>query len=105
MLKLAASLPSTFSPIESHKLHVFCEIAATGSVAAAARKLCLTRTALSHAIKALEQDLGCELFHRSHRSLHITAAGTRLLPHALAILNAMRVARESLEEPVPSQAA
>lgn len=69
----------------------------TGSVAAAARRLCLTRTALSHALKALELDLGCELFARSHRSLSITEAGQQLLPRAQAILQAMNEARNSVE--------
>lgn len=87
----------SFDPIESHRLHVFVEVAAAGSIAAAARRLSLTRTALSHALKALEHDLGCELFQRSHRSLHITEAGTRFLPHARGILQAMSMARSSIE--------
>lgn len=98
-------LPATFAPIESHKLFVFCEVVATGSVSAAARRLCLTRTALSHAIKSLEQDLGHSLFHRSHRSLQITEVGTRFLPHAHAILEAMRLARICLEEDTQQESA
>ena len=97
MTESPSALPETFAPIESHRLHVFCEVASSGSVAAAARRLCLTRTALSHALKALENDLGCALFSRSHRSLDITEEGRRLLPKARAILQAMSDARNSIE--------
>ena len=85
-----------FDPIESHRLHVFHAVAETGSVAKAAGLLCLTRSALSHALKSLEQDLGCSLFHRSARKLEISEAGKKLLPQATQILEAMHSARLSL---------
>jgi LysR family transcriptional regulator, carnitine catabolism transcriptional activator len=85
-----------YFPIESHRLHVFYAVAEAGSVAQAARLLCLTRSALSHALKSLEEDLGCTLFHRSARNLVISEAGQRLLPQAQKILEAMQVARSSV---------
>lgn len=87
---------NNYTPIESHRLHVFYAVAEAGSVAEAARQLCLTRSALSHALKSLEDDLGCELFHRSARNLVISDAGRRLLPQARQILEAMELARSSL---------
>jgi DNA-binding transcriptional LysR family regulator len=88
--------PSAFVPIESHRLHVFHAVAANGSIAEAARQLCLTRSALSHALRTLEHELGCDLFTRSERKLALTEAGLRLLPHAQTILEQMEVARLSV---------
>jgi hypothetical protein len=54
-----SSRPMTYNPIESHRLHIFHAVAQTGCVAEAARQMCLTRSALSHALRTLESELGC----------------------------------------------
>ena len=89
-------VPSVYAPIESHRLHIFHAVAEMGSVAQAARQLCLTRSALSHALRTLEADLGCDLFDRQDRKMVLTDAGRRFLPQARAILEAMEQARRSL---------
>lgn len=89
-----------FNPIESHRLHIFHAVAQTGCVAEAARQMCLTRSALSHALRTLESELGCELFSRSERKLSLTSAGIKFLPHARTILEQMQTARQSLQEHV-----
>ena len=85
----------TFNPIESHRLHIFHAVAQTGCVAEAARQMCLTRSALSHALRTLESELGCELFSRSERKLALTSAGIKFLPHARTILEQMQTARRN----------
>lgn len=85
--------PLTRDPIDSRHLRVFCTVADTGSLTKAAQRLCLTRTALSHALKALETDLGCLLFLRDRTGLKITDMGARLLPRANALLRAMQDVR------------
>lgn len=50
------------------------------SFAAAARELHVTPAAISHQIRALEQEFGRRLFHRDPRRLRLTDAGARLLP-------------------------
>lgn len=92
--------PMTYNPIESHRLHIFHAVAQTGCVAEAARQMCLTRSALSHALRTLESELGCELFSRSERKLSLTSAGIKFLPHARTILDQMQTARRSLQEHV-----
>ena len=88
--------PGAFVPIESHRLLVFHAVAETGTIAQAARKMCLTRSALSHALRTFEEELGCALFRRQDRKMTLTTAGERLLPQARSILEAMREARRSL---------
>ena len=89
-------MPAAFAPIESHRLYVFHAVAASGSIAQAARHLCLTRSALSHALRTLEGDLGCDLFSRTDRRIALTEAGMRLLPYARSILEQMDKARLSV---------
>lgn len=57
----------------------------------AARQLHLTQQGLSHRVTRLEQVLGERLFLRDGRTVELTAAGRRFLPHArhlLAVANA-----------------
>jgi len=50
------------------------------SFTGAARELNVTQAAVSQKVKALEQHLGCQLFHRLPRSLQLTATGEAYLP-------------------------
>ena len=52
------------------------------SVTLAAEDLCLTQSAVSRQIHALEQQLGLKLFVRKHRAIVFTAAGERLFRSA-----------------------
>ncbi|MDB6075481.1 MAG: LysR family transcriptional regulator [Verrucomicrobiaceae bacterium] len=88
--------PGSFVPMESHRLLVFHAVAQTGTIAEAARQMCLTRSALSHALRTFEVELGCALFRREDRKMALTSAGERLLPQARSILEAMHAARISV---------
>jgi LysR family glycine cleavage system transcriptional activator len=48
------------------------------SVSLAADDLCLTQSAVSRQVRALEEMLGVELFVRGHRSISFTTEGERL---------------------------
>lgn len=50
------------------------------SFKAAAAELAVTPTAISHRIRRLEEELGCQLFHRRTRSIVLSRAGETLLP-------------------------
>jgi DNA-binding transcriptional LysR family regulator len=82
--------------LDSRKLLAFATLARVGSFTHAARELNLTQSAVSHAIKALERDLGCRLFDRMGRSVAITAAGKQLLQRTEVILAQMIGARADL---------
>jgi LysR family hydrogen peroxide-inducible transcriptional activator len=69
------------------QLEYFVGIVDHGSFRAAADACLVTQPALSSQIQQLERTLGTRLFERSGRSVHLTAAGERLLGHARQTLN------------------
>jgi DNA-binding transcriptional LysR family regulator len=60
------------------ELRAFLEVARERSFTRAAAKLGVTRSALSHTIRALEENLGVRLLSRTTRDVAPTAAGQRL---------------------------
>jgi len=60
------------------QLHTFEAVSRRKSFTAAADELCLTQSAVSRQIKALENSLGRPLFHRKHRAIELTAEGAQL---------------------------
>lgn len=68
----------------------------TGSVSAAARRLHLTQSALSHQLRALEEYLGVALVLRTTRPLTLTPAGQRLLALAEQVLPQVMAAERDL---------
>jgi DNA-binding transcriptional LysR family regulator len=65
------------------------------SITQAAEDLCLTQSAMSKQIRALEQALGVRLFHRGYRSVSLTDAGERLFQSANAAVQQMQDAMGS----------
>ncbi|ESY12947.1 LysR family transcriptional regulator [Mesorhizobium sp. C386A] len=61
------------------ELAVFIAVAEAGSFTRAAAKLGLSQSALSYAVRTLEQRMGVRLISRTTRSLSVTVAGDRLL--------------------------
>jgi DNA-binding transcriptional LysR family regulator len=60
------------------------------SFSRAAEELSLTQSAISRQIKALEEEIGTDLFVRGHRSLALTQAGQELQIAATEVLARMR---------------
>jgi DNA-binding transcriptional LysR family regulator len=83
-------------PLDSRQLRAFCVLARTGSFTQAARELHVTQSGVSHAMKALERDVGCRLFDKLGKKFALTQAGEQLLHHANRILHEMSTAREAL---------
>ncbi|MCC5025548.1 MAG: LysR family transcriptional regulator [Candidatus Synoicihabitans palmerolidicus] len=86
------------SLLNSRQLLAFSTLARHGSFTSAAKELFLTQSAVSHAIKSLETELGVRVFDRVGKKAHLTQAGERLLVHADRILRAMQDARSGIEE-------
>ena len=68
--------------LESYRLVVFRSVALHLSFRKASEELFLTQPAISAQIKALEEELGVQLFDRSRGSVQLTEAGTELLGYA-----------------------
>jgi len=68
--------------LDANSLIIFCHVAKAGSLSKAAKALSLSRSALSHRIKAIEGRLGCQLLMRTTRRVGLTEAGYRLAEHA-----------------------
>jgi len=66
--------------VDSKRLQMFYASVSEGSFAGAAQLLSLSPSAISHAMKSLEEDLGCSLFRRFGPQVKPTGAAVRLLP-------------------------
>ncbi|KGB99038.1 LysR family transcriptional regulator [Burkholderia cepacia] len=79
---------------EFSEMRAFLEVARERSFTRAAAKLGVTRSALSHTIRALEQRLGIQLLSRTTRDVAPTSAGERLIegiePHFEGIATQLR---------------
>lgn len=84
--------------IERIHLAIIREVEQQGSLTAAAEKLFLTQSALSHSIKKLEQQLGTDIWLREGRSLRLTQAGQYLLAVANRLLPQLSLAEERLRQ-------
>ena len=74
------------SILELRHLRTLQALADSGNVSAAARRLNLTQSALSHQLKTLETAYGCSLVDRRRQPLVLTPAGERLLELAREVL-------------------
>src|SRR5688572_8526610 len=72
--------------LERVHLTLLREVSRQGSLTAAARRLGLTQSALSHAVKKAEQRLGTPIWKRRGRGLELTNAGRHLLSLAERLL-------------------
>lgn len=72
---------------ELRAMAVFATVVRSGSFAAAARELGLTRAVVSHHVRALEQRLGVPLAQRSTRSFSLTPAGEAFRVHCERLLD------------------
>ena len=67
-------------------MSVFVGVAEEGGFAPAARRLSMSPPSVTRAVSELETRLGCRLFHRTTRSVHLTEAGERYLEDCRRIL-------------------
>lgn len=82
--------------LDSKQLRAYLCLARTGSFTGAARELGLSQSAVSHAMKALEGEVGCRLLDKVGKKVLLTQAGEQLIFHAEKILREMTLARQGL---------
>jgi DNA-binding transcriptional LysR family regulator len=72
--------------MEMTQLRTFRAVAETLNFTRASERLGLTQSAVSHQIKALEEELGEPLFIRAKRGVKLSQAGKAALEHVQRIL-------------------
>lgn len=64
--------------MELYQLQSFLRVADEGSITRAAEALCLTQPAVTGHVRALEREMGVDLFERTSRGVRLTPAGEAL---------------------------
>jgi DNA-binding transcriptional LysR family regulator len=82
----------------SAQLHAFVTVAKTNSITSAAILLGISQSAVSHAIKSLEEELGVSLFIRSKAEIALTAFGEKILSKAHQILGLYESIQQESDE-------
>ena len=83
--------------LNTTRLRILREVAARGTITAAAEALYLTPPAVSHQLATLEREVGVPLLERTARSIRLTDAGVRLVSHAETILAECEAALADVE--------
>ena len=82
--------------MKDHRLKALVQVAESGSIRAAARALHLSQSALTKALRELEESVGAELLLRSYKGIEFTEAGTTLLSRARLALSILDKARDEI---------
>ncbi|HSS25495.1 MAG TPA: LysR family transcriptional regulator [Mycobacterium sp.] len=82
--------------MELRHLEYFLAVADNRSFTEAAKKLHVVQSGVSATIKALERELGAELFVRGPAGVTLTPAGEELRPRARETLDAARAAKDAV---------
>ena len=81
----------------SNKLYTFVEVATSGNVSLAAKKLNLTQPAVSQQIRSLEQELNTKLYVRSEKGIILTNTGEIVYKYANRITNLYNSMQEEVK--------
>ena len=77
-------------------LQTFVEVADSGGVSPAARRLGIAKSVVSRRLSRLEEELGVQLLSRNTRGASLTEAGTTFREHASKMCAAFDLAREEI---------
>ena len=80
-------------PITLRQLEVFTTVATAGSVTAAADKLHISQSSISHHLVSLEKEIGRQLYRSIGTGTELTAAGMSLFKRASRIIERIENAR------------
>lgn len=77
---------------------IFQAVVDQGSFRKASEVLKLTPSAVSHAVTAMEQELGFAVFTRKKTGITLTSSGEKLLPYINAVLNSEESLRQVIDQ-------
>lgn len=86
------------SDINLNLYKIFYEVASNESISSAAKKLIITQSAVSKAIKKLEEDLNTKLFYRNSKGVKLTDKGEELLYYVEKAFNNLIIAERTIIE-------
>jgi LysR family transcriptional regulator, regulator for metE and metH len=84
--------------LEIRHLRLIQEVAQQGTLTKAGSLLHLTESALSHQLRAIEEQLGTTVFFRLKKKMVLTPAGERLLSSARAVLDELETATREIRQ-------
>jgi DNA-binding transcriptional LysR family regulator len=84
--------------MKDHQLKALVQVAERGSIRAAARAMNLSQSALTKALRELEEDVGAELLQRSYKGIGFTPEGSALLLRARLVLATLERARAEIRQ-------
>lgn len=84
------------SGVSLRALEIFASVASCGSMTAAADRLGVSQSAVSQAIRSLEEAIGHRLFDRSIRPPVLTLIGTAVLEHTTDLVQRMRALEQTV---------
>ena len=83
--------------MDLRQLRAFAAVADLGSVSLASKSLRCVQSNITTRVKALEAELGIELFYRSRSGMELTSAGVVFRPYAQDAIHSVERARAALE--------
>src|SRR5690625_1586008 len=83
--------------INLNLIKLFITVVESGTISEAARRLGMTRSNASRQLKALELEIGAQLFRRTTRRTEITEPGKILYKHSVRMIEEMSIARASID--------
>jgi molybdenum-dependent DNA-binding transcriptional regulator ModE len=89
---------STNGDMTLFSYEIFDAVARQGSFNKAAQQLHLTPSAISHAVAAMEEELGFTLFNRGKNGVTLTGSGEALYPAVRAVLNSNEALLQSVAQ-------
>jgi DNA-binding transcriptional LysR family regulator len=84
--------------MELRQLEYFVAVADEANFTRAAARVRISQSGVSAQVKALERELGAELFDRSGRTARLTEAGREALPWAKAALESVAGLRQTVDQ-------
>lgn len=88
--------------MELRVVKYFLAVADAGSITEGAKRVHISQPAISRQVRALEQELGVDLFERGHGALRLTHAGVRFAVHARDLVRREQLVHEALKHDDPT---
>ncbi len=90
-------------PLDVARLQVLVEVAHAGSIAAAARRMSFTPSALSQQLAKLEAEVGARLVERGPLGIRLSDTGKLLVEHGERVLGELREAEAAVSQRLTGQ--